>query len=395
MENKKPKRKRFFSPNNQNSSPTNVPFNDEMISESELNLITAVIKEQTRPLIERLENLEENLEKKNEEIKSLKSQIMRLEAKQRCKNFKIFGLAENNSETVFDTQRRVQEVFKKSDLPPIWMEKAYRVGNVGTKNRPVLVELIREADRNAILAKRDIIRHRCKVFLEPDYSEEIENRRNELRPILTAIRKYKQGNRSFHAVLRDDKLLVDSQEYGIDNLNELPVKLENLFTPSNKTTLGFYKKYSPLSNHHPAKQVVNNIEYNCNEQYYLHKKAIHFGDHFTAKKIKNEDDPIIQKRLSKKIENVNEKEWSKIKDKIMFDGLAAKFSQNANLKHFLLNTGNKVIVECNPYDKYWGIGRSLYDHEVWSNKNLPGNRMGKLLMELRSNISLKGLETRL
>ena len=34
----------------------------------------------------------------------------------------------------------------------------------------------------------------------------------------------------------------------------------------------------------------------------------------------------------------------------------AKFYQNQQLKNGLLDTGNKIITECNPYDKFWSNG---------------------------------------
>ncbi len=33
-----------------------------------------------------------------------------------------------------------------------------------------------------------------------------------------------------------------------------------------------------------------------------------------------------------------------------------KFSQNEDLKIFILNTGNRVLIEASPLDKVWGIG---------------------------------------
>lgn len=69
-------------------------------------------------------------------------------------------------------------------------------------------------------------------------------------------------------------------------------KPANLHTKSNFIhVVGFFKKYSPLSNHHAAPQKVRNTEYNCNEQFYCHRKALLFGDTITGEKILQPNDP--------------------------------------------------------------------------------------------------------
>ena len=62
----------------------------------------------------------------------------------------------------------------------------------------------------------------------------------------------------------------------------------------------------------------------------------------------------------------------------------AKFSQNDELKEFLLSTGDAILVEASPYDRIWGIG--LYPAQAamgtvdqWRGLNL----LGCALMEVR------------
>jgi ribA/ribD-fused uncharacterized protein len=45
-------------------------------------------------------------------------------------------------------------------------------------------------------------------------------------------------------------------------------------------------------------------------------------------------------------------------------GNIAKFSQNERLKTFLLNTGNRVLVEASPRDRIWGIGMGASNPDV-------------------------------
>ena len=65
-------------------------------------------------------------------------------------------------------------------------------------------------------------------------------------------------------------------------------------------------------------------------------------------------------------------------------GNKAKFSQNADIRDFLLSTGDAVLAEASPYDKIWGIGLDRETAlkgsvEQWQGENL----LGRALMEVR------------
>ena len=72
----------------------------------------------------------------------------------------------------------------------------------------------------------------------------------------------------------------------------------------------------------------------------------------------------------------------------MIRGNYAKFSQNAELKEFLLSTVGKVLVEASPYDRIWGIGMSADDSRsenpnLWRGMDL----LGFCLMEVRDMLA--------
>jgi ribA/ribD-fused uncharacterized protein len=55
----------------------------------------------------------------------------------------------------------------------------------------------------------------------------------------------------------------------------------------------------------------------------------------------------------------------------------AKFSQNSQLKDFLLTTGQRIIVEASPLDTIWGIGLAqdnpkAHHPKTWRGENLLG-----------------------
>ena len=70
-------------------------------------------------------------------------------------------------------------------------------------------------------------------------------------------------------------------------------------------------------------------------------------------------------------------DWEDIKDKIMLEGLRAKFTQHPDLQEKLLATGNAILHEDSPWDKYWGYAKG---------KGL--DMLGKLLYQVRAEIRL-------
>lgn len=71
----------------------------------------------------------------------------------------------------------------------------------------------------------------------------------------------------------------------------------------------------------------------------------------------------------------------------MKEGLEAKFGQNPHLRQVLLATKGTTLVECNRYDRVWGIGLGLEseqaaDSTTWNG----GNLLGTLLCEVRDSL---------
>lgn len=131
----------------------------------------------------------------------------------------------------------------------------------------------------------------------------------------------------------------------------------------------------------------NDLLFNCMEKYMMYNKALLFDDKDIANEILNNNQPKAIKELGRKVKNFNDELWDKMKYKIVFTGNYYKFSQNTDLRNFLLSTKNKVLVEASPYDKVWGI-KIKYDDEnienpfCWKGKNL----LGFALMEARDEI---------
>lgn len=129
---------------------------------------------------------------------------------------------------------------------------------------------------------------------------------------------------------------------------------------------------------------VDEVAYSTAEQYMMAQKALLFGDSGLYEKIMNAVHPKQIKELGRRVSGFDEHIWNQHKCSIVIKGNLAKFSQNSELKAFLLGTNERVLVEASPYDKIWGIGMPADDSkcenpELWNGENL----LGFCLMEVR------------
>lgn len=151
-------------------------------------------------------------------------------------------------------------------------------------------------------------------------------------------------------------------------------------------TGGFTK--SCFSQWYSCEFIVDGVKYFTTEQYMMAQKALLFGDKATYAKIMEASHPKQFKALGRKIKPFDDAIWNEHKRKIVVQGNFAKFGQNEELKSFLLNTGNRILVEASPCDKIWGIGMSENDDNIenphtWKGENL----LGFCLMEARDMLA--------
>lgn len=147
----------------------------------------------------------------------------------------------------------------------------------------------------------------------------------------------------------------------------------------------FLKGY--LSNWYASEFTVNGIKFVNSEQYMMYQKAMIFGDTEIAEKILASNSPSEVKSYGRKVRNYNDTVWNGLRQIVVYDGLMAKFSQNENLKKQLLETGDDILVECNPMDNIWAVHLNEDDPKVqdistWEGQNL----LGFTLMRVRENL---------
>ena len=151
------------------------------------------------------------------------------------------------------------------------------------------------------------------------------------------------------------------------------------------THIFFWGEY--FSNWYPCNFKYEDMDFSNSEQAFMWEKARYFKDIDTANQIMRTDSPREAKRLGRLVKGFDVDKWAIISYIYMVGACYAKFKQNEDLKKILLATGDKTLVEANPYDKIWGIGLSEDNDDVLDETKWQGeNYLGKALMVVRRTI---------
>ena len=134
---------------------------------------------------------------------------------------------------------------------------------------------------------------------------------------------------------------------------------------------------------------VDGIRYATAEHWMMTGKARLFNDQEMLEAILKAHSPAEAKQLGRQVRNFDPDIWGKNCFDIVCEGNLHKFSQYPDLKDFLLNTGDRVIVEASPRDRIWGIGmgksnENAENPHLWRGQNL----LGFALMEVRDRIRI-------
>lgn len=133
--------------------------------------------------------------------------------------------------------------------------------------------------------------------------------------------------------------------------------------------------------------VINGVTYNCVEQYMMAEKARLFGDHDVEAAILRTSDPEEQKALGRGVRGYDDAKWAAVRYRVVLTATIAKYRQNAELRDYLLATGEDVFVEASPEDRVWGIGMSRGNPDCTNPAKWKGtNLLGQAITEARSII---------
>lgn len=167
-------------------------------------------------------------------------------------------------------------------------------------------------------------------------------------------------------------------------------------------------KYIFFWGHTPSKD--GSIQKTCFSQWWLseftvagevYKTAEHWMMAEKARLFENDDirleilktsHPNEVKKLGRKVTGFDPAKWEAHKYEIVKQGNYHKFSQHPDLKEFLINTGDRIIVEASPLDLVWGIGLSQDDQEsqnphLWKGDNLLGFAIREVRDMFRKELS--------
>jgi N-glycosidase YbiA len=134
------------------------------------------------------------------------------------------------------------------------------------------------------------------------------------------------------------------------------------------------KEWCWLSNFFLSPMIVQEKEYPTVEHWFQSQK---FTNLELQEKIRTCPTASHAKKLGRTRDVSFLTNWDSVKEQVLYEGLKAKFTQNILLHNLLLKTGSEELIEQSPWDSYWGSGRTGKGQ----------NRMGHLLMKLRSELS--------
>lgn len=177
--------------------------------------------------------------------------------------------------------------------------------------------------------------------------------------------------------------------------------------------VGFWNGGDWASNFHPAPFMVDwdgdlpsgwaggrVLRMGCSEQWFMFRKAWRFADaDAMAALLEPGLAPIDYKRVGRSVRGFDPAVWDRESDWWMLEALVFKFTQDPRLAALLAGTGGRLLVECSPFDRVWGMGLGVEDRDGnpdgrWRDpfQWRGANRLGFRLMDLRDALLAGGPE---
>ena len=327
--------------------------------------------------------------------RQLRNDILRQESYSRKINLIIEGVEEGRQpEDGTLLKQKVHQIIRgRMGVSDVELDVVHRIGTaLPARPRPVLVRFAKLSDQNKVWFARMRLKasegsNQPKYWIKEDIPTEVRQLNDLLYKSCDAAKK----SGKYAAVsVRNYKLYLDGLAYTEDDLEQLPVELRpsTLAAPRSDTTLAFFSKRTPLSNHYKCSFKVEGVQYSSVEQFMARERAVFSGAQpQVVTKIMKEHDPIQLKSIMFHLRrDRRQKDWEDVAAEKIKPGLIAKFAQNDDLRRVLLETENRILGEAAQRDLFWGIGLSLRAKEVLDRSKWKGkNTLGTLLMEVRDS----------
>ncbi|NEA51331.1 NADAR family protein [Streptomyces sp. SID10815] len=134
---------------------------------------------------------------------------------------------------------------------------------------------------------------------------------------------------------------------------------------------------SCLSQWWPAPFTVDGVTYATAEHWMMAGKARLFQDAEAERRVLAAGHPAEAKNAGRLVRGFDEDVWARERFDVVVEGSVHKFAAHPGLREFLLNTGERILVEASPVDRVWGIGlagddEAAADPARWRGPNLLG-----------------------
>ena len=205
--------------------------------------------------------------------------------------------------TMYGTSHHDQLVAARKIL----IKKTSRLGKYNPKRgRPISVTFVYNEDCKHLLANKKYLP--MDVYADKQYSEDIENTRRILRPV---IRKARRGKYKGLCRMEKDQVIIEGRRYGIKNLHQLPNEISTFKCTSEETEdcIGFFGELNELSNFYPCKFMVNTTTYSSSEQWIQHCKAKYFRDTVTMAQVMTAENALDCKLIARNTSGYEERQW--------------------------------------------------------------------------------------
>ena len=333
------------------------------------------MKKENRKLLNRLNLIENKLLENNIVLHGIPDQVWELNSVTREKAIVAISHIANGK-----TLQEQIDITRK-----IGIRNVKHIGEYSSRKMcPISVEFVNKASADFLIEhKKNLPKG---LFVDREYTQEIEKERNKLRPILRRVKEldeYKHKSKMEGIIL-----VIKGKNYTVNTLDQLPTELSRFHASSrtneDNSIIGFFGELSLFSNFHLCNFTLNNIPFHSSEQFIQYQKAKFCGDTDIPRKILNSETPLDCKLLSREIYNFDLRSWVPMIKETCEPSLTAKFLQNPNLLNILMSTSSQDIVECS-FDAVWGNGLSLRDSNCLSKEHWKGqNLLGELLMSVRA-----------
>jgi ribA/ribD-fused uncharacterized protein len=139
-----------------------------------------------------------------------------------------------------------------------------------------------------------------------------------------------------------------------------------------------------FSNMYPCKLRKYNKTFNSAEHLYQYEKCLFHKSEKLGLRVYNSNNGFIAKRHAKEIKV--SPSWLNYREECLKNILTLKAEQCEKFRKHLHLSKDKMLIEANKYDNYWGCGLDKSALSISNGIYQGKNKMGELLMILRSEL---------